>query len=211
MACSRHSGANQGRVAWISPLNWDESPGPSRAADFSDLILPILRSSYQIDLFHDSFARYRDYPSFHYLGVAERERDWKYQLLFYQLEDLKLADFVRLRLATRPGIVLFHDFAFASDGPEPMLNSPWRDVLARFRGELADWPPRDREYQRSGPLGYREAGMAAVAIFCTERSHREYRSLVSERLVEQVPSYYLPPPKALPAQVRSLGLHKPLA
>ena len=185
------------RVAWFSVLNCGAEPGASVSAYTSDCLLPHLRERFEIELFHPSFSRYHDWPTRHYLEAASRHADLPFDVFFYQLEDSPEAAFTRIHVGLLPGVVLFHDLMFSSHGPEPILNSPWRETLKKFQDPGHPWPARGSEFEQEGPLGCREAGYAAVALFSNPASHADYRNNVGTRLAlpgSRVPSFYLPLP-----------------
>lgn len=187
------------RVAWFSVLNCGAEQGPSLSAYASDCLLPRLRERFTLELFHDSFERYRDFPTYHYLQAAERHAAQPYDIFCYQLEDSPAAAFMRIHLGLIPGVVWFHDLMLSNHGPEPILNSPWSETLKKFREPERPWPARGSEFQQEGPLAYREAGYAAVALFSNAAGHADYRNNVGERLAlpDRAPSsFHLP----LPAQ-----------
>lgn len=193
------NGRGRLRVAWFSHLNCGSVEGPSKSAYTSDLLLPVLRDRFEIELFHDSFDSYQDYPTFHYLTAVERDRAKPFDLWFYQLEDGLVGNFVRMHLGLKPGLVLFHDYVLASDGPEPILNSPWENVLNKFHSPAASWPERGAEFNRRGPQAFREASLAAVPLFVSAVQHGDYQREIDASLGRQMVgygSYYLPAPVA---------------
>jgi len=185
------------RIAWFSVLNSGMST-PSPAAYFSDQVLEFLKERFEIELFHDSFARYRDFPTYHYLCAAKRHKEKPYDLFFYQLEDGKASYFTRFHSALIPGVVLFHDFILSDFGPEPLLNSPWQQILSKFNNPALPWPDRRGHFKQKGPQAYREGGFSAAAVFSSERDHAEYKRLIELRLTgfKQPRSFFLPYPVA---------------
>ena len=186
------------RIAWFSPLPGKAVHKNSRAAYFTEQILPIVSSKHDVELFCDDFQSYSEFPTFHYLTAFERHRTKPFDLIFYQLEDPKFCNFIRIHLGLIPGVVLFHDFAFTHFGPEPILNSPWHNVVSLFQSSENNWPERGAEFTQKGPLGYREAAYSIAAIFTDEWSRNEYVRNISHALkVEQDntnKSFFLPPP-----------------
>jgi glycosyltransferase involved in cell wall biosynthesis len=185
------------RIAWFSPLNTGALPGPSVAAYCSDEFLPLLGGRFEIEPFHAGFECSR-YGARHFLTAYKRHSERPFDLFFYQIEDVKACDFVRIHMGLMPGVVLFHDLIFRSDGPEPILNSPWQETLSKYHTPERPWPARENEYKSKGPLGYREAGYAAAALFSNPGNHVEYRSHIEFSLARASggapPSAYLPFP-----------------
>ena len=174
------------RIAWFSELNCQREPGPAVAAYWSDQLLPLLRQDFEIDLFHNSFAEYPGYPTYHYLTAFRRQAEKPYDLFFYQLEDRVSSDFVRIHLALQPGVVLFHDFLFTRFGPEQILNSPWERVVAKYRGQ-GPWPERDCFNPPRGPQGFREAAFAELALFANPVQLGQFKGEVAARAFVDVP------------------------
>lgn len=96
-------------------------------------------------------------------------------LPLYSLEDSVDAYFVRMALGMAPGAVLFHDFLLATDGPEPIHNSPWEDTVASFFGER-DWPRRGYSFDRKGPWASRESALAVTALFANPWARQEFKA-----------------------------------
>ena len=182
------------RIAWFSRLNLN-SCGSAPSAYFTDRLLPTLNGLFDIDLFHDGFAGHPACPTYHYLTAVSRHRAEPYDIFFYQLENSRESYFSRIHLGLVPGVVLFHDLLFSDDGPEPILNSPWSAVADKFHHRDLGWPDRKMAFKREGPLGYREAGMAVVPVFVSEKDHAEYRRMIKRRLTRDAGlSFYLPYP-----------------
>ncbi len=188
------------RVAWFSPLHCIDRNSASVSAYASDQLLPLLRDQYEIELFHQGFESYRDFPTFNYLSAFRRHREHPYDIIFYQLEDAKTSNFLRVHVGLMPGTVWFHDLVFSNFGPEPILNSPWRTIVQKFGGINLDWPERGDEFEQQGPLGFREAAWATVPIFSNPVALNEYRRNITLRLSQSVKEsplgYYLPLPVA---------------
>ncbi len=200
------------RVAWFSSLNLDSSPGASVSAYVSDELLPLLREQFEIELFHSQTGSYLDFTTHHYLTALRRHREAPFDLFFYQLEDLKSSYFSRMHLGLYPGIVLFHDFLLTDDGPEPILNSSWSKMVQKFHDQGCPWPSRRLEYKKRGPHAFREAGLAALALFSHERHLAEYRSLIECTISDKSRASFLPFPVNINAnsirpggEVRVLG------
>ena len=191
------------RLAWFSPLPFSEE-WAGDSAWFSEQILPLLRDRFDIELFHNSFDIWREYPTYHYLTAADRQRAQPYDAFVYQVEDSRRTDFARMHLGLIPGVVLFHSYLLSSDGPEPMLNSPWRDVVRHYQDGQVGWPDRMKTQPKDSKLALRESGLALVSIFSSERDIGEYRRLHQEQLLPERTegAWYLPVP--VPAFSRSL-------
>ncbi len=182
------------RLAWFSPLNIEQK-GSSTSAYWSDTLLPFLREEFEIHLYHDRFERYLDYPTHHYLSAFEHHKERPYNIFFYQLEDNKAANFTRIQVGINPGVALFHDLLFSTDGPEPILNSPWAETIKLFNDPDHPFPERERKYKKNGPLGYREAGVAMLPIFSSEQHHLEYQRNITHKFrITDQQSYFLPHP-----------------
>ena len=185
------------RIAWFSPLNCGDTPSASVSAYVSDQLLPLLKDRFEIELFHDSFLEYPGFRTANFLSAYRRHQEAPFDCFFYQLEDSRVSAFVRAHLALLPGVVLFHDFILSDDGPEPILNSPWKDVIARFHNSGHAWPARDAEHQAQRPYALREAAFAVLPLFSSVRWASEYMAHCRTRLVDPPASSraaYLPLP-----------------
>lgn len=198
------------RVAWFSPLTTAEAPSSSLSAWVTAQLLPLLRDEFEIELFHDSFARAEDLPTRHYLTAFHHHRERPYDVLFYQLEDTPHTNFNRIHLGLMPGVVLCHDFMLSTECPAPIRNSPWLETVRRYADPHYPFPGRQVAHEPRGPLAYRELGLAAMPLFSSPRAHAEYQRLVDDRVFPAGTSHYLPlpvpevlfdhPPRSLPSE-----------
>lgn len=193
------------RIAWFSPLYIEGEITESKGAYLSDKLVPLIEEEFEIEFFYDGFDYYYDYPTYHYLRAAKRHEQDPFDLFFYQLEDGPAANFVRMHLALKPGVVLFHDFLFSSFGPEPILNSPWQHIARKFSDDSLPWPTRGGEFDQEGPVGFREASYAPLALFSQPAHHAEYKRLISKK-IETLGSHYLPLPIDINIERGSSGL-----
>src|SRR5690606_23982396 len=118
----------------------DSAESPS--AYFTSLVLPELENSFEIELFDSEEREVLGRRTKHFLKAAAIHAVSPFDLFFYQLENAKEAHFVRFHLGLQPGVVLFHDLFLSDEGPEPLLESHWRAVLAKYRGHTASWAER---------------------------------------------------------------------
>jgi glycosyltransferase involved in cell wall biosynthesis len=202
------------RIAWFSPLNCGKTTAPSISAYVSDQLLPHLRKSCDIELFHNSFESYQDLPSFHYLRAFERHQTQPFNLAFYQVEDGPAAHFTRFHLGLMPGVVLFHDLLVVDSGPVPLYESPWEGIIKKFNSDTdahnIPWPPyrKDRGAELASPFMQRETALAAVPVFSAERNHAEFKRLAPRGIgADARSSYYLP----LPVESRDAKIASPRA
>src|SRR5688572_30705459 len=94
------------RLAWVSLLPHDrrEKTFASVAAYTSELLLPHLKNSFELELFHEGFDPYQDYTCFHYLRLAARHAQHPFDLVFYQIEDGLQGHMTRASIGLLPGI-----------------------------------------------------------------------------------------------------------
>ncbi len=185
------------RIAWFSNLPGDTGAEESYSAYFSELILPELAGC-ELELFHNGFEAYGDWPTFHYLKAAQRHAQKPFDIFFYQLEDRPAAQWLRTQVGLNPGLVYFHDYLFTSFGPEPILNSTWFEIVKKFKDPTTNWPDQmDKQFQQ-GPHARREASFAAATIFSQPQALDEYRRsvLVNVSSKAVADSFYLPLPVA---------------
>lgn len=192
------------RIAWFSALNSDSQPGSTVSAYVSDLLLPIIRQHFDVDVFSDGFRQYKDFPTYNYLSAFLKHRRQPYDIVFYQLEDHPAARFLRIPIGLLPGVVWFHDLYYRDRGPEPILNSPWREQIrffnsGKWESAHCNWPDRKAEEDWPDSLGLREAAWALLAIFSEPFAQREFNNRVSIRLGQGLfrsgqDNYYMPYP-----------------
>ncbi len=104
------------RIAWFCA--YSASDFLKSQSVFSSLY-PKISAEYEIDLFLDN-ADLEDLRknkihtvaarNYHYLQAMQKHREQNYSCFFYQIEDRKECNFMRIHLALKPGIVWFHDF-----------------------------------------------------------------------------------------------------
>jgi len=184
------------RIAWFSDLESTSSKSQTRSAYTSKLLLPLLREKFDLNLFHNSFEKYQNFPTYHALTAIERHESHPYDLFFYHLEDSPLSQWTRIHSCLMPGVGYFHDFLFTSFGPEPILNSTWQTTLEKLHQPEVAWAIRNDEQFQSGPHAIREASFASVRIFSQPGMLKEAARLVSlsPNPDLRTAQYYLPYP-----------------
>lgn len=191
---------NKLRIAWFSKFNISPADREveTLSAYFSEELLPHLRNRFEITLYHNSFKSYENYNTHHYLKAFAHDAEKPFDIFFYQIENDPRLNFARAHLGLIPGITYFHNFNFTNYGPEPLLNSPYQDVVAKFNAIESSWFARDKKYKRSGPAALREAELSPVSIFSSAHSLNEYKSAVTLKLKlderEALNAFYLPYP-----------------
>lgn len=190
------------RVAWFSSLPGGITPVGSKSAYASQKLLHLLRPHFELELFHDEFRHYEDFPTHHYLSAFERHAAAPFDLFFYQLEDLPCAAFARAHLGLVPGVVWFHDLLFTTQCPEGLLHSPWEVALQKFLGQTIPWPQQELWPDVSVPLDKRAASLALLPVFSNPWEHSEYLRCITQSLCDGLSprphSFYLPLPADLP-------------
>jgi len=167
------------RIAWFSSQKEN-----STSELFSRFMLPELGKWCDLTVF--STASDREYLN------AYRQ---KFDLHIYNFEDTKDSYFVRSHLGLIPGLTIFHDYFLTSDGPEPILNSPWEETVRKFADPKRPWADRSLEYKRERPQAFREAGLSLVNVFTDERSCAECSRVTQISLSgDNRHNFYLPFP-----------------
>ncbi len=188
------------RVAWFSPL----APAGSKGAYVSRMLIPLLEKWCAIDLFHDSITQFEGRAVAPFLSAFDRHARIPYDIFFYQLEDGRHSYFSRVHLGLIPGVVWMHDFFLSDYGPEPILNSAWQETVKKFRERNHPWCAHDMKHKPKGPHAHREAALAGVKIFSSERDHSEYRRSIEVSLLPTTArSYYIPLPGTFPKSLTS--------
>lgn len=185
------------RIAWFTDLS------DSLSGICSRQLIPVLRESCEIDIYTAGFQEFQGEKCYNYLSACERHAKRRYDLFFYNFEDRSCCDFIRMHLGLMPGIVWFHNFVMKSFGPDPIINSPWQHVMRKYCfGSYDDsypWLTNGVEYEKFGPLAYREAAYATSALFSNPVHGADFRQvghsgLLESRVVSDASSYYLPIP-----------------
>jgi len=192
------SNGRKPRIAWFSPLPGGSTPVGSKASYTSACLLPFICESFEVELFHNEFRRYQNYPTHHYLSAFERHQQQPFDLFLYQVEDLPCANFVRAHLGLIPGVVWFHDLLFTTRCPDGLLHSPWEVTLQKFLGKDVAWPTEELWPDVSSPVDRRAASLALLPIFSNPWAHSEYLRSIEQSFAETTNirphSYYLPIP-----------------
>ncbi|RMD88119.1 MAG: hypothetical protein D6808_00240 [Candidatus Dadabacteria bacterium] len=199
------------RVAWFSLLNPKDKPTDSLSAYFTDEVFPSLKDLIDIDFFVSDENSY-PYKTYSFLRAFEMHRKRPYDIFFYQVEDKKECDFIRMHLGVRPGIVLYHDLFFKSDPPPPLTFSIWQDVLEAYLAQAEIRFPAKKPQDFSDPFALREASLALVPLFSSTRLCGEFRRRVLKYLGRDLPIpniFYLPHPVSYrPEQENAIGTLK---
>lgn len=188
------------RIAWFSPLPLDDERSGLSSAYATSLLMPILSESMDVDLYHNSFESYEQYPTYHYLKAAQRHSDQPYDFFLYHLEDHPTAQFSRVHSVLKPGIVWFHDYLFSGFGPEPILSSPWQKVASQFYMSVRNFPSRMAKAPQRGPQAFREAAFAHTALFssaCMIGEYMRLRTEVPSVMGNESSSYHVPLPVSM--------------
>ncbi|MDZ4785914.1 MAG: hypothetical protein SGJ02_07540 [bacterium] len=187
------------RVAWFSPLNFDgKVRSSSTSAYFTDLVSNKLKTSFEIDFYTDADGEYQGTPTLNYLSFYQHHRKNPYSIVFYQFEDSKAANFVRMHLGLIPGITLFHDLLIKEEMPPPLTFSAWPEILKGFNQNSLTFPKKYPQPDR-GPFAYREVSLSPVSLFTSQRLCGEAKRLVpdfigSNEYQGQLSKLYLPMP-----------------
>ncbi len=168
-------------LAWFSALGAQDW-GATKSAYLTRVLLPLLSKKCDIELFSEQETVVGEIKATHFLKAARRDTEQRFDHFFYNLEDCRESNFARMHAGLRPGFSYFHDYIFANHGPEPNLNSPWRDVVEKFISPAIAWPARDKKHSPAGPYAYREGGLALAAAFPSARLHGDFTRTVKERL-----------------------------
>ncbi len=170
---------NKLRVAWFSPLNLDNAKilNGSTAAYFTDQILPIIKEDLTLDLYSDQSGQYLGSKVKNYLSCFDEHRKDPYDVIFYQYEDSKAANFVRLHLGLIPGVTLFHDLLIKEEMPPPLTFSVWPEVVELFNKKTKELPNPYPQPDR-GPFAYREVSLSPISLFSSQRLCSEARRLI---------------------------------
>ncbi|MCB0339474.1 MAG: hypothetical protein KDD53_07715, partial [Bdellovibrionales bacterium] len=203
------------RVAWFSALNKPSELTGSLSSYLTDEIVEFVAQDFDVEIFSSGFEPYRDFPTSHYLAAFQRHRANPFDIFFYQVEDRASSDFCRAHLGLMPGVVLFHDLLFKSEGPEPLHNSPWRVMLEMFKNNQGDWPSRDFFWPRREPFAHRESALSLVPIFSSTRNLSEFRRETKGALYEKEDSespweFYLPYPGGTPVELINRSNQDPI-
>jgi len=205
-------GSVKKRVAWFSPLA-GENGDPAAVSPYTTrLLLPYLTREFDLTLCTDRVPESSPCRTIHFLDAFRAHREHPFDIFFYQLENHISARLFRQALGLEPGIVWFHHAMLSDHGPEPILNSPFTDIVRRFSDPVdCPWPKRGKEYPQGDLFAERECALALVQLFSQERDltvakSRTVRGLASDSNSNLPRQIWLP----LPVE-RELFSLKPLA
>lgn len=188
------------RIAWFTPIVEKSTEGQlfSKSEYASSILLPLLKDKCEIELFSARAGQeLGDFKSRHFLTAWSRHQEKPFDLFFYNLENGIHSYFSRLHLALVPGITWFHDFTLLDDGPEPILNSPWTEMVKAFHSKNEDiivWPNKRDQFLPKRPQAFRESAMSFYSLFSAERDLEQFRHLNPNRLNPGDRGTYLPIP-----------------
>ncbi len=167
------------RIAWFV----DSLDSQSLSSYCSQLLLPLLHSRFEIELFTDAVRLSSEgLPVHHYLTAYRRHREAPFDLFFYQLEDGKHGRFARMHLGLMPGVVWVHDLFLLDHGPEGLYTSPWERTVAQFRDGNVPFFERSDAPHQLWPRACREVALAPVVLFSSRWAMRDFGTLLSERI-----------------------------
>lgn len=163
------------RIAWFTPT--EEIKDFSVAKYTSELLLPNIAKHFDVTVFSNSFNdTYLGLKQVHYLRAKELHKENPYDIFFYNFEDKPHSNFIRIHLGLIPGIVWFHNFTFTTFGPEPILNSNWKNIIEKFKQRDIPWTSRDKTIEQEGKLGFREGGLSLKAFFSNPSYAYQYNA-----------------------------------
>ncbi len=167
------------RIAWFV----DSATTQTLSSYCAELVLPLLRSRFDIELFTDAVRLdTRELPVHHYLTAYRRHHEAPFDLFFYQLEDGKSGRFARTHLGLMPGIVWVHDLYLQDHGPEGLYTSPWESTVAQFRDSEVPFFERACAPHQLWPRACREVSLAPVLLFSSRWAMRDFSTIVSGRI-----------------------------
>jgi glycosyltransferase involved in cell wall biosynthesis len=167
------------RIAWFV----DSATTQTLSSYCSELLLPLLSSRFDIELFTDAVCLdARELPVHHYLTAYRRHHEAPFDLFFYQLEDGKPGRFARTHLGLLPGIVWVHDLYLQDHGPEGLYTSPWERTVAQFRDSEVPFFERACAPHQLWPRACREVSLAPVLLFSSRWAMRDFSTFISERI-----------------------------
>lgn len=182
------------RVAWFSPLPREDSS--SLAAYFSYHLLPAMRESAEIELFHAvmNVREELSVPNHHFLRAMAEHARRPFDLFFYQVEDCPSAFFSRHHLGVAPGLVLFHHFRLFTPSPVALLHSPFESVIEVIHGGQEGLPRQHVWPEQRDAVARRELSLAGGVLFSHHRACDEYQQFSGPRLIERPFASFLPTP-----------------
>ena len=130
------------RLAWFTPV----PPSRSGIAAYSEEILPILATRFQLDVFTTPLEPGQPRPEGHPPVFEAHDFAWKhftspYDLVVYQLGNAMCHDFMWPHLFRHPGLVVLHDAQLHHSRARQMLaHGRGDDYRAEFRANHPDAP-----------------------------------------------------------------------
>lgn len=175
------------RVAWFTHIAKPGEAIASLSQYCSDLLLPHLRSQFDIEVFSGLYSgEYHGIPRHHYLTAYQRHREQPFDVFFYQLEDGVIGRFIRTQIGITPGVTWMHDLYLSDLGAEATHVTPWEQTLAKYFDSSQPFGDRKNPPHQLRPRAFRETALSPMVLTSSQWGKREFSRWVHERL-EYVP------------------------
>jgi hypothetical protein len=203
-------GARRIRIAWFYGAAGGAAGNASSLATYcSDLLLPLLRDEFEIEIFSDKPGLvFSDLPVHHFVCAYVRHRAEPFDLFFYQLEDGLAGRFMRMHLGLAPGVVWGHDLVLRDLGPEGVHTSPWEHTVAQLSDPTIDFRARTTPPHQLWPYAWREVAVSPVVLWSSQHLQREAGALSGPRLEPYPGAHrmgYLPVPVEVPERLAPIA------
>jgi hypothetical protein len=188
------------RIAWFSRFNRDGAAASSSVSAYlTDVSLPIVQQGFEVDLYDREEGHLNNQKIRSYLSALRYHQEDPYSLFFYQLEDSSECNFIKMHMGILPGVTLFHDLLFQSEGPPPLTFSVWPELIKEFNLGLNKVSVKKYPQPDTGPFAYREVALAPISVYSSPRLCSEARRNGKESIA-RLPQFigsdkiYLPHP-----------------
>ncbi|MGI6680161.1 MAG: hypothetical protein ACOX3T_01505 [Bdellovibrionota bacterium] len=121
------------KIAFFTPLKEG-----TKSFYFSKNILPFLKEYCDIDIFSDEtiVETFCSLNVYHYKASFLHNKEKKYDIFFYQVEDSIDTNFCRLHLSLTKGVVFFHDYYVFTYPPQAIISSLVKEQCDNIKRDL---------------------------------------------------------------------------
>lgn len=171
------------RIAWFTHIARPGEPIESLSQYCSDLLIPHLKSQFDIEVFSGLYSgAYQGVPRHHYLTAYQRHRAQPFDVFFYQLEDGVVGRFIRTQIGITPGVTWMHDLYLSDLGAEAIHVTPWEQTLTRYFDSTEPFPDRKNPPHQIRPRAFRETALSPMVLTSSQWGKREFDGWVHGRL-----------------------------
>ena len=201
------------RIAWFTHLARPNEPVASVSQYCTDILLPLMRDSFEIEVFSGlPRGTHQGVPRHNTLNAYQRHRTCPFDIFFYQIENGPLGRAVRTQAGMMPGVAWMHDTRLTDPGAEALHTSPWQRSVRQMLDRALPFM-QGNEYRLPPPReASRETSVSPLVLYTSpwaERTFSRYKSGRYEYASCGHWTDWLPPPVELVEDGRSRDKSRP--